>query len=370
MVKSEFSKTDTKIIKGLAIILMLMHHMWAFPDRLYGGELKHLFTIHGESSISVLGWFGKICVSLFFFLGGYGIYKLSEKKNFNILNNIKKLFINYWKVFLIFIPIGFIFFKNQVIYTEDAYISTVFSNINLRDIINNFLSFSSTLNREWWFLHSYFIAIITFPFVVKLFEKKSVECNLFIVFVFTMFLAYVIPFITSVERLNILTDNMIFRDLFVQPAPYISCFWLGILFAKDNLLVTLKELLNDTVKLNVFTDLIAMMFLVYIRQMVTGDVLDIVYVPLLIVLFLDFVNRFNILKKTFAYIGNHSTNMWLVHTFYCYYFYFFVKIVLYFKWAVPCLIVLFILSLITSIIINYFWKTISNIFIYFKTKLS
>ena len=113
-----------------------------------------------------------------------------------------------------------------------------------------------------------------------------------------------------------------------------------------------------------------MMFLVYIRQLVTGDVLDIVYVPLLIVLFLDFANRFNILKKTFAYIGNHSTNMWLVHTFYCYYFYFFVKIVLYFKWAVPCLIVLFILSLITSIIINYFWKTISNIFIYFKTKLS
>lgn len=35
-----FSRIDTKIIKGLAIILMLMHHLWAFPERIAGGELK------------------------------------------------------------------------------------------------------------------------------------------------------------------------------------------------------------------------------------------------------------------------------------------------------------------------------------------
>ena len=39
-----FPKSDTQIIKGLAILLMLMHHLWFFPDRIAGGELKYLFT--------------------------------------------------------------------------------------------------------------------------------------------------------------------------------------------------------------------------------------------------------------------------------------------------------------------------------------
>lgn len=34
-----FTKEDTKVIKGIAIILMLTHHLWGFPDRIAGGEL-------------------------------------------------------------------------------------------------------------------------------------------------------------------------------------------------------------------------------------------------------------------------------------------------------------------------------------------
>ncbi len=32
--EEQFSKLDTKIIKGLAIVLMLMHHLWAFQKRI------------------------------------------------------------------------------------------------------------------------------------------------------------------------------------------------------------------------------------------------------------------------------------------------------------------------------------------------
>lgn len=61
-----FTREDTKAIKGIAIILMLIHHLWAFPDRLVGGELKCLVSVMGQDSIILLGCFGKICVSLFF----------------------------------------------------------------------------------------------------------------------------------------------------------------------------------------------------------------------------------------------------------------------------------------------------------------
>jgi uncharacterized membrane protein len=108
----EFSRHDTKIMKGVAVILMLMHHLWFCPDRL-SGNLKYLINCFQNSSIYYLGSFGQICVSLFFFLGGYGLWCISKKGKLDILNNIKKLYISYWKVFLVFIPIGFIFFSKQ-----------------------------------------------------------------------------------------------------------------------------------------------------------------------------------------------------------------------------------------------------------------
>ena len=32
-----FSRDDTKLMKGAAIVLMLMHHLWGFPGRIAGG---------------------------------------------------------------------------------------------------------------------------------------------------------------------------------------------------------------------------------------------------------------------------------------------------------------------------------------------
>ena len=85
------SREDTQIIKGLAIVLMLMHHLWAFPDRI-PVSLNYVFTIFEQSSIVYIGMFGKICVSLFFFVGGYGTYLSSSEKNYDIVNRIRKLY--------------------------------------------------------------------------------------------------------------------------------------------------------------------------------------------------------------------------------------------------------------------------------------
>ena len=364
--KVYFSKLDSKIIKGFAILLMLMHHLWYFPNRIAGGELKHLFTINGKSSLIFIGGFGKICVSLFFFVGGYGIYKLSEKKNFNIFNNIKKLFISYWKVFLIFIPIGFLFFRNQITYCEEAYICSRYSVFNIYDLINNFLGFSSSLNYEWWYLHSYLIAIITFPFIKALFDKKSTLFNMFIIIIFSLLISNVFPAASKIEELGFLKNNTLYKELFLQINPYISVFWLGVLFSKDNLLLKLKEKINGAIKLNVFFDIFGIITIAYIRQFILGAMFDIMFVPILIIFFLDFVNNFKLLSRVFEILGNHSTNIWLIHTFLCYYFYFFAKIVVSLKWGLPCLFILTILSLLSSYVVNYFWLLVNKCILLFK----
>ena len=83
------SPDDTKIMKGIAIICMLMHHLWFFPTRIAGGPLESLFTIFNMPATTYLGLFGKICVPMFFFFGGYGVYKSCYGQKYDVLGRLK-----------------------------------------------------------------------------------------------------------------------------------------------------------------------------------------------------------------------------------------------------------------------------------------
>ena len=63
------------------------------------------------------------------------------------------------------------------------------------------------------------------------------------------------------------------------------------------------------------------------------------------------------MKKTFLALGKQSTNMWLTHTFFCYYFYPAVKIVVvYPKYAILSLIVFVAFTYVASVLLDLFWK--------------
>lgn len=85
-----FSREDTKKVKGFAIMAMLLHHLFAFPARIVGGGVWSFFGPSNNGLISLLGNFCKICVPLFLFLGGYGIYIQAKNKKYTILSSIKK----------------------------------------------------------------------------------------------------------------------------------------------------------------------------------------------------------------------------------------------------------------------------------------
>ena len=107
------SVNDTIAMKAIAILCMLAHHLWTFPERIAGGPLESFFHISGLPLTAHFGVFAKICVSMFFFLGGYGLYKKYFGKRYNLFERLKKLYFAYWKIFVIFVPIGFICFSNQ-----------------------------------------------------------------------------------------------------------------------------------------------------------------------------------------------------------------------------------------------------------------
>ena len=364
--KDKFTADDTKVIKGVAIVLMLMHHLWSFSDRIAGGELKSFITYSGVPLVEFLGDFGKICVSLFFFLGGYGIYVSSKKKEIDVIAKVKALFVQYWKVFLIFIPIAFIFFRNQPYYCDDIEIFTAYNHFNLTEFIQNFLGLGHSYNREWWFLRSYVIAILTFPLLKKVCDKYSSTTNIFLVILFSILVTNFFPAIGKLEVLGYLNNNLLYGTFFCQTAPFIASFWMGMVFAKDDLIVKLKNQINNNVKLNFIVDLIIIAVVVYLRQKELGNTLDIIYIPFFIIAALDLLEKIPCIKKILYNFGKQSTNMWLTHTFYCYYFYFFVQMVVKFEWAVPCLVVLLFLTYYGSVLLDFIWKVIG--YFYDKAK--
>ena len=140
------TREDTKMIKGIAILLMLLHHLWGFTDRLPGGYLDQSFLIFGYDAAFYIAGFGKICVSLFFFVGGYGVYVSSYGKKYDLVAKLKSLYISYWKVFLIFVPIAFLFFANQPAYCDIPEVYARYSSFNAYDVFADFLGLSNTVN--------------------------------------------------------------------------------------------------------------------------------------------------------------------------------------------------------------------------------
>lgn len=353
--ENNFSREDTKIIKGIAIILMLMHHLWSFPDRISGGEFRYFISIFGQSSISYLGAFGKICVPIFFFLGGYGIYKACEKKPFDLISKIKGLYISYWKVFLIFVPIGFIMFSNQPIYCKSEYICTRYSNFSTKEFINNFLCLNNSYNGEWWFLRSYIYAIITYPVIEKIINKFSKTTNICLIIIGSILITNFFPALGEIETLGYLNNNYLYRIFLGQSSPFIACFWIGCLMAKENSLLKLKILLKNNNLLSPILDFIFIAIIIFMRNSGIGDTLDIIYVPFLIIFCIDLLQYFKKIKTFLLYIGKESTNMWLIHSFYCYYFYPIVKIVVNQNYAILSLFILIAITYISSLTITKFW---------------
>lgn len=87
------NKKTTQMIKGIAILIMIMHHFIVIPF----SELPYLVTLFGYAC--------KICVAIYAVLSGYGYLFAREKTVRYGLNKIWGLLQIYWlSLFTLFIP--------------------------------------------------------------------------------------------------------------------------------------------------------------------------------------------------------------------------------------------------------------------------
>ncbi len=365
MEKNLFSREDTRLVKAAAALMMMAHHLFAFPNRLPTDFAYD--AIFPENSLMIFGQFCRFCISLFFFLGGYGLCKQHEAGRASLPRILLNQYRQYWKVFFLFVPIGLIFFRNQPTYCEDVAICAAYAQPTLKVILSNLIAWSSELNREWWFLKNYLIILFVGLACLGLKPRRLGFCpEALIVIVATIINRSLLNSPPDGSLLAHLKGNQLYVH-FVLLAQYTDPFpfFMGVVFARYDGVHRLREMLQSYARPVRLAIGAAGLIILYVFW--TGfiwDQADILLAPLFVVCWLEVVDNlpFGVGRKVFGLIGRESANIWLIHSFFCYYFYPAVRLV--YRSTNPILVFLTLtaLTLTASLLVTHFYKGMGLLF--------
>ena len=237
------------------------------------------------SIVNQIGIFSKLCVAVFVFVSGYGLAVSTPKeiklKDF-YLHRFKKLYLNYWFIWLLFVPIGVFVFGRTFMdaYGEYAAIKAIldfFGLLNLTGMLG--------YNPTWWFYSCIFVLYLLFPLLNKQFDKSPYL--ILVLSIFTVFIGFV-PFIAPYSH-------------------YLLPFIAGMLMAKRPELfreIGAKECLLSLAILCLMRNFCGDLKFIVDTLMCVGLAMFLYRVPL--------AKRLSMVMES---LGKHSMNIFLFHTF-------------------------------------------------------
>ena len=294
-----FDKNITRIIKGFALIFMMILHC-------YGRELydKSIDFSHSLVNSFFHGEF-KICVGMFLFMVGYG-YAFSKNKDWRYsLQHIKKLLIPFWTILFVFtFPFCF-----------DSVIG------NFKTTVYNLFGISSEYNYYSWFVYFFIYAMIVMPFISRYIDKKPLKNTVIVIIVASILTVVIheIPRFLALFDIVVpdVVDNKPHLALFncLMMTPIVS---LGYLFAHEGYYERIK--ISGISKFGVFFICLAVIIVCFVLRHFTHRSnnpfnLDLFYAPLVIGAIAVLFNKFDwrIFRKVISKIGDVSVYMWFFH---------------------------------------------------------
>jgi hypothetical protein len=267
-------------------------------------------------------------------LSGYGLYISSaNRQNKGIGKRILLLWLNYLIILIVFIGIGSFI-------RPDKYPG------NFSEIISNTFTWTSSYNSKWWFLFPYLMLVLLSKFLFSLFNSVH-SVIVFIILGCIYAATYMIIFYNKSYLYN--------HELLYKPVLILNLlfsFGTGALFAKERVFQTVGRYIH----LNSWLIWLFIILLTALRMILSVAIFNPLFAFLFILCFF-MLKRSIAVNEILAILGKHSTNMWLIHSFFCYYL--FKDFIYSFKYPVIIFIVLLIISLISSFLINLIYKPIS-----------
>ena len=354
----KFTKEHTMQMKGIAIIILLFHHCFLNAQRWATVPYEKLATTKGwgyypisfapfsSHTIQYLASFSKICVAMFVFMTGYGMWVSyeSQKKKTTMSNYIKKRMVTLMTGFLIIfavteilaIPTG----RFIEVYGHD-FRSVVYMIIDALGLAK--LLGTPLFCLTWWYMSLAIVLIMIFPFVHSMMEKYQ-----WIVVVASIIVPRACGFGQSTD---------LFR--------YLLAYTLGMYFAQHDLLTRIKERFMEQNMarklLSLIVSLIGLAVIIKCRQNAwIGwkylDFWDGFAAMYVIVISYIYILNGKWIVKGLGFLGKHSMNIFLIHSFYRDVFFHEFTYSFYYAWL--DYIVLMAISLVTSIVLEWFKKLI------------
>ena len=324
-------------------MLLLWHHLFANLPAKINIKFSYLVSESAQSA--------NVCIAIFIILSGYGLAQAVKGKKMGVLSFYKKyfarLYLNYWLIAAIFIPIGIVFKDRTLskVFLEQKYWKFAIQMTGFQD----YFYFEGGFNSTWWYMSLILSLYILFPFINDLTRKYGLYFLLFCL----------LPLFPIGIGLPV-----------VQP--WILPFALGVYMADRNSIVRASALLNAAGRLRygILASLIVTAALVkkYGFHVYRGYCVDWVYGLLIILLTFEIINSSARVRVFLCFLGKHLFNIFLFHTFI--YFYYWADYVYFFKHPLVIFIVLLAVSLVVSMMIEllkkhiYFYrlaKSIENI---------
>lgn len=307
---TQFSKKDTNIVKGVAIIAMLFHHCYVTNINFKAHGV--LFAPFSKETVVTLSLWAKVCVGIFVFLSAYGItislkklYDQNKYERRNIswmtIRRIWKILSGFWPIYILAIigckiwaPASFSVYKQGMV----RIIYVLIDFFGLAHIFG-----TPTLIGTWWYLGLAFMEILLLPFLYYIYRK----CGAFV----TIALSYLLPMALSLEMASLVH--------------FLPAMVLGIWFAQENLFPKIADWEIPHVGIVVtriaeFCVLaVVLLGTVWLKTSKFGkvhpNVTDSV-TPLAVILFTYlFLASIPILRDILCVLGKYSMNIFLFHNF-------------------------------------------------------
>ena len=282
---NRLSINDTNVLKGVALLLLLCHHLFYVQNGLY----NDIHIINSIYLVQEIGIFCKLCVVMFVFLSGYGLMAQAEMNGGIVkvkdwyFRRFKKLFLNYWLIWLVFVPISYFCFNLtfEKAYFQDVELQLVLDVLGIHELF--YYGKIYCYNPTWWFYSCIIVLYLLFPLMYKMVKRDALSLVLFSLFVSFLPVSFV-----GVTKFNIVAFALGMWMAKEKSAPSRQCLWIELL------LILLFAVERNTNSYPLMIDCVLALLIVELYQTIKWP---------------------KIIKNVMSFLGKHSMNIFLFNTF-------------------------------------------------------
>lgn len=345
----DFDINKTNMTKSIAIVLMLMHHLF-FSATMFCEQYGTYSKIFEWQSVYIFSLVAKICVGMFVFLTAYGITKsynisLVERKAYDktsieifCFNRYIKLLFNFEFVYVLVFVTSFLREGGlSGVYGVDGWksgvIYIVFDALGLSDYFQ-----MPTLNETWWYMSLAVFNVFIIPLMILAYKK--------------------------VGRVTIVIAAIVGIFDFSGMISYLFCIVIGIWCAEEKIFERCYKIrfckiqyLNRLVKLIINIWIFVVLIELNIRTVLEYSYYtDAIGAVIIGIFCMELSEISQVSVKIMGFIGKHSMNIFLIHT--ILFEYYFTEFIYGPKNWFLILLLLLGMSLLCSVVIEWLKKVL------------